>query len=225
MGDPISNKNKHSNNSLSQNYPSGACSDSPASSEHEGLSSAHRTYNKTLLYGACCVLGYTWWLQGETSAPRNIKWMAPEQWYWGWPLVSVWTTCTHVNTHTSYLLLITSSIKYLLSTSMTIMPKSLLLQMTNQRKGRKIKKQEKTAFLSLLFQPKAQHNSQERNLSQPEIYLKITRSGFPGMKFSNLCSSSSRRLRTERATCGWVARAGSSPVHHPQHCLFPVQRL
>lgn len=90
---------------------------------------------------------------------------------------------------------------------MTIMPKSLLLQMTNQRKGRKIKKQEKTAFLSLLFQPKAQHDSQERNLSQPEIYLKITQSGFPGMKFSNLCSSSSRRLRTERATCRRVARA------------------
>lgn len=136
----------------------------------------------------------------------------------------MWTTCTHVNTQ-SYLLLITSSIKYLLSTSMTIMPKSLLLQMTNQRKGRKTKKQEKTAFLSLLFQPKAQHDSQERNLSQPEIYLKITQSGFPSMKFSNLCSSSSRRLRTERATCRRVSRAGSSPVRHPQHCLFPVQRL
>lgn len=46
--------------------------------------------------------------------------------------------CAH--TCKSHLLLIKSSIQCLPSTSMPIMPKILLLQMTNQRKGRKIKK-------------------------------------------------------------------------------------
>lgn len=118
-----------------------------------------------------------------------------------------------------------SSIRYILCTSMPIMPQILSLQMTNQKKGRKInktkQKQEKTAFLSLMMrvlQPEARHESQERNLGQTEIYLKTTQSEFLGIKFSSLCSSSSRSLRTERATWEQQGQAAfQRPTHNTSH--------